>query len=85
LFQITENVFGGFRNIKSSVWGEAMSRTQTHEWNKRFEDGRASFEGIEGSGRPSASTNHENIQEVWKVIHSKRRLTFHEVAAEAGI
>ena len=37
------------------------------------------------SGRPSASKNEENIQKVWKMICSSRRLTVREVAKEAGI
>jgi len=44
-----ENVFGGFRNIKSSLW------ERIHEWNKRFKEGRASVVDKERSGRPSTA------------------------------
>jgi hypothetical protein len=39
----------------------------------------------EHSGRPSASKIEENIQKVWKVICSSRRLTVHKVAEGAVI
>jgi hypothetical protein len=42
VFEILDQAFGD----------EASSRTQTHEWNKRFREGRAPVEGSEGSGKP---------------------------------
>jgi len=40
--------------LKQAFWNEAMSRTQTHEWYKRFKEGHNSVEDIERSGRPLA-------------------------------
>jgi len=43
------------------------------------------IEDSECSGWPSTSKNKENIQKVWKVIHSNHHLTIHELEEEAGI
>jgi capsid protein len=74
-----------FRMLKQVFGVESMSRTQTHEWYKCFQEGRTSIEDSERSGQPSASKYDENIQQVQKVIHSNCHLTIHEVAEEAGI
>jgi hypothetical protein len=71
--------------LKQAFGDEAMSRTQTNEWYKRFKEGRTSFEDSERSRRSSTSKNEENIQKVRKVIRSNCRLTVREVAEEAEI
>ena len=53
LFQIRENVIGDFWNVKKKFGDEAMSRTQTHEWDKRFKDGWTPNEDDEHSRQPS--------------------------------
>lgn len=64
---------------------DCMSRSQCHEWFKRFKSGRTSIEEESRSGRPSTSTNDENIDAVRSVIRANRRLTVREVAEEVGI
>ena len=85
LFHIRENVFETFRMLKHMFGDEAMSRKQTHEWYKCFQEGLASNEDNELSGQISASKYDENIQQVWKIINSNCHLTIHEVAEEDGI
>ena len=65
--------------------GEAMSRTQTHEWYKCFKEVRTSIEDNKHSGQPSTSRNEGNVQKVWKVIHSDHCFTVRKVAEEVGI
>jgi len=62
--------------------GKAMSRIQTHERYKHFKEVRTSIEDNKHSGQPSTTRNEENIQKVWKVIHSHRYFTVHKVAEE---
>ena len=72
--------------LNTSVWG------RSNEWNTNpcsgtsiFKEGQTSTEDNEHSGQPSTSTNEENIQKVWNVIHSYGCLTLHEVAEVVGI
>jgi hypothetical protein len=44
-----------FRMLKQVFGDEAISRTQTHEWYKCFQEGQTSIEDNERSGQPSAS------------------------------
>jgi len=74
-----------FEMLKITFREEAMCRTQTYEWRKRFKEGRTSVDDDPRSGRPSTSKTDENVAEVREVIRSNRRLTVREVAEEASI
>lgn len=71
--------------LKQAYEEDCMSRSQCHEWFKRFQSGRTSIEENSRSGRPSTSTNDENIDAVRSVIRTNRRLTVREVAQDVGI
>jgi len=62
-----------------------MSRTQCHEWFKRFEKGRMSVGEEPRLGRLSTSTDDDHVERVRAVIRGNRRLTFREVANEVVI
>ena len=62
-----------------------MSRTQCYEWFKSFKEGRMSVGEDPRPGRPSTSTNDDNVETVRDVIRGNRRLTIREVANEVGI
>ena len=49
LFQVTENVFRDFWNVKKEFGDEGTSRTQTHEWYTRFKETQTSIEDSERS------------------------------------
>ena len=59
-----------------------MSRTQIQLWYNRFKEGRGN---VNGPGRPTTSTNDENIETVKKIISDKCRITITEVADDIGI
>jgi hypothetical protein len=42
---------------------ETMSRTTTHEWYRRFKDGRTSIGDDPRPGRPSISSDDDAIEE----------------------
>jgi hypothetical protein len=46
----------------------AINKTQVYEWYKRFRDGRASVNDNPRCGRPSTSTNDENVEHVRNVV-----------------
>ena len=55
LNKIGKTFSGAFEVLNKAFGVEAMSTTQTHEWNKRSKEGRASIDDNECSGRPAAS------------------------------
>ena len=71
--------------LKIAFGEEAMCRTQTYEWWKRFKDGRTSVDDDPRSGRPSTSKTDDNIAKVREVIRSNRRLTVREVSEVVSI
>jgi hypothetical protein len=74
-----------FEMLKTAFGNEALGRTQTYEWWKRFKDGRTSSDDDPHSGQLSVSKTAEIVAEVREVIHFNRCLTVREVAEEASI
>jgi len=67
------------------AYGEnCLSRTQCHEWHRRFKWDRTSIEKDPKSGRPSTSMDDDHVQEVLAVIRRICRVTVREVAEEVG-
>jgi transposase len=73
-----------FEMLKIAFGEEAMCRTQTYEWLKRFKEGRTSVDDDPHSGRPSTSKT-DNVAKVREVVRSNRHLTVREVAEEVSI
>jgi len=68
------------------VCGEdCLSRTQCHEWYRRFKSGRTSVEDDPKFGQPSTSMDNDYVEKVLAVIRQNRCLTAREVAEEVGI
>jgi len=74
-----------FEMLKMALREEAMCRTQTCQWWKRFKEGRTSVDDDPRSGRPSTSKTDDNVAKVREVIRSNRRLTVREVAEQVSI
>ena len=65
------------------VYGDSsMSRTRVFEWHKRFVEGR---EDDPKSGRSCTSTTDTNIEKVWQLVRSDRRLTIRVISNEVGM
>jgi len=62
-----------------------MSRTQSYECFKPFEEDRISVGEDPRPGRPSTSTNDDHVDTVRAVIRGNRRLTVRELADEVGL
>ena len=68
------------------VYGDSsMSRTRIFEWHKRFVEGRKDVEDDLKSGRPCTSTTYTNIEKVWQLVCSDRRLTIRIIANKVGM
>jgi len=81
---LEKSVTETFEMLKIAFREEAMGRTQTYEWWKRFKEGRTSVDDPR-SGRPSTSRTDDNVAKVREVVRSNRRLTVREVAEEVSI
>ena len=81
--KIGKSVTETFEMLKIAFGEEAVCRTQTYEWWKRFKKGRTSVD--DDPGRPSTSKTNDNVAKVREVICSNRRLTVREVAEEVSI
>ena len=57
-----------FEMLKIAFGEEAMCRTQTYEWWKRFKEGRTSVDDDPRSGRPSTSKTDDNVANFWCVV-----------------
>ena len=67
--KIGKSVTETFEMLKIAFGEEAMYRTQTYEWCKRFKDGRTSVDDDDPrSGRPSTSKTDDNVANVREVI-----------------
>jgi len=83
--KIGKSVTETFEMLKIAFREEAMCRTQTYEWRRRFKEGRTSVDDDPRSGRPSTSKIDDNVANVREVIRSNHRLTVREVAGEVSI
>ena len=83
--KIGKSVTETFEMLKIAFGKEAMCRTQTYYWWKRFKEGRNSVDDDPRSGRPSTSKTDDNVAKFREVIRSNRRLTVREVAEEVSI
>lgn len=65
--------------LKEAFGDDAMGKSQTYEWFRRFKEGRTSVEDDERSGRPSSGRNDENIARVREKILEDRRQTISDL------
>ena len=64
----------------TAVYKESSPSAATiKRWVKEFQRGRESLEDDPRPGRPSTSTNEENIETVHQLVMGNRRITLHEL------
>jgi uncharacterized protein YecE (DUF72 family) len=67
----------------TEVYGDAtLSRTVVFKWHKAFKESRGNVENNPRSGRPSSSTNDQNVEVVPAVMAKERRLSIRLIAAK---
>ncbi|XP_037947666.1 histone-lysine N-methyltransferase SETMAR-like [Teleopsis dalmanni] len=71
--------------LKKTYGESCMSKTRTYEWYKSFKEGRTVAEDLPRSGRPSTSTNDENVEKAKKMVLQNCRVSEKEIAADLGI
>nr|CDS24512.1 transposase [Echinococcus granulosus] len=75
-----------YRRLQAQFKDEALSRSKTFEWCRRFKNGRVSIRDDPGRGgsRPTAIIP-ENIQLVERLILDNRRVTCREIARKTKL
>ncbi|KAM7298352.1 putative uncharacterized protein FLJ37770 isoform X1 [Ixodes scapularis] len=71
--------------LRKAYGDDAMKKSQTFMWHKRFREGRESVNDDDRSGRPSTSQTDDSVQKVRHVLDKDRRLSVRMVADECGI
>jgi len=75
-----------YRRLQAQYGDETLSRSKTHEWCKRFKDGRTSVSDNHGcDGSQPTAVIPVNIQRVERLILDNQRMTSHEIAQETNL
>jgi hypothetical protein len=65
--------------VLSVVYGrEAMKKSCAFEWHRWFKEGCENMEDYERSDHPRFHRTDENVENVWKLVHSDRRLSINQ-------
>jgi hypothetical protein len=73
--KLGKNFTETFQLLNQAYRENCMSQTQCYEWFKCFKEGRMSVVEDPRPGRPSTSTDDDNVERVRAVIRGNRRLT----------
>jgi len=60
--------------LSKAYGGEAVKKSGVFEWHKQFKEDCENVED-ERSGRPRCRRTDENVEKVWNLVHSDRRLS----------
>lgn len=71
--------------LKQAYGTDAMSKTRTYEWHKRFREGRDAVDDDDRSGRPSTSKTDDTVQKVRQRLDQDRRMSVRMLAEEIGV
>ena len=84
-FKLGKSFTETFQMLQQAFGEDCLSRTQCHEWYRRFKSGRTSVEDDPKTGRPSTSMDDDHVEKVLAVIRQNRRLSVREVVEEVDI
>ena len=74
-----------FLSLMEAYGDATLSRTMVFKWHKAFKESRENVEDDSRSGRPTSSTNDENVEVVRAVMAKDRRLSVRMNAEETGL
>ncbi|XP_057652741.1 protein GVQW3-like [Diorhabda carinulata] len=69
-----------FDMIKQAYPDVALARSGVFRWHQAFLEGREEVADEDRAGRPSTSTNTDNVTRVRKVLNTDRRLSIRLIA-----
>jgi len=62
--------------------GSMLCQDHVFKWYKAFSEGSESIKDEPCSGRPSTSKTDNNVEKMWALVRSDRRLTVRMIASE---
>jgi hypothetical protein len=71
--------------LTEAYGAEAMKKSSVSEWHKGFKEGPEDLKDDERTGRPKTHRTDENVEKVWKLIRSDRRLSVRMMAEELNL
>jgi len=73
--KLGNNASDTFALLPGAYGGEARENSSGFEWHKWFKEGHKNMEDDERSGHPRSHRTDENVEKVWNLVHSDRRLS----------
>jgi hypothetical protein len=68
--------------LSEAYEGEAIRKSSTSEWHKWFKEDHENVEDDEGSGHPRSTRMDENVDKVWNILYSDRRLSIRTMVVQ---
>ena len=63
-----------FRMLQKAFGDLTMSQKNVYKWYTDFKEGRERVDDLERPGRPSASTDEHNVNQIKELVHKNRRI-----------
>jgi len=74
-----------YEKLQRAYGEHSLSRAQVFRWHKSFLEGREQLEDKPRAGRPSTSKTDDNVERVWSLLRSDRRLTLRMMRSELNL
>jgi transposase len=71
--------------LPEAYGGEVMEKPNVSEWHERFKSGREHVESDQRIDRKRSHRTDENIEKLWNVVHSGRRLNVSATAMQLNL
>ena len=71
--------------LQQAYRDSVLSGAQVFWWFKAFSEGSESIKDESQSGRHSSSRTDENVNRIWDLVHSDRRLTVRMIGEELNL
>ncbi|CAK9816700.1 Protein GVQW3 [Anthophora quadrimaculata] len=84
-FRLGHKATETFAKLQQAYGDNVLSRAQVFRWFKAFSEGRESIEDEPRSRRPSSSRTDKNVNRMWNLLCSDRRLTVRMIGEELNL
>ena len=74
-----------FRILQKAFGDLNMSQKNVYKWYEDFKEGRERVDDLGRPGRPSKSTDEQNVNQIKELVHKNSRLTIRDLVDTIGI